>query len=156
MESNRTYHYLFKYSLLGVGIMLIISAIVSWIAPESMTINGQPGTQDITTTMIIGLMGVIAFLVFLLVKDKFAIVELGNQTIKIKHNGQHRSVLWLDIEKIELIQFVYPPLYRLKTKDTEDTVWFNTKPNYLSFNGFVADLSEMGDLIKKKKRELEI
>jgi len=156
MESNRTYHYFFKYSLLGVGILLTISAIASWVVPESMTINGQPGTQDISTTMIFGLIGVLAFLFFFLIKDKFAIVELGNQTIKIKHNGQDKSVSWLDVEEIKLMQFVYPPLYRLKTRDSDDTVWFNTEPSYLSVNGFISDLSEMGDLIKKKKKELGI
>jgi hypothetical protein len=151
MESNRTYHYVFKYSLLGVGLFLIISAILSWIVPESMTINGQPGTQSIITTSCFTLVGALAILFFILIKDKFAIVELGNQTIKINHNGHQRSVSWLDIEEIKLIQFVHPPLYRLKTKDTEDTVWFNTEPNYISVNGFVTDRSEMGDLIKMKK-----
>src|SRR5688572_12159438 len=129
MESDRTYHYFFKYSFLGVGILLTVGTLVSWVAPESMTVNGQPGTQDIATTIIFGLFSILAILIFLAIKDKFAIVDLGNQTIKIKHNGQDRSVSWLDVEEIKLIQFVYPPLYRLKTKDTEKTIWFNTEPS---------------------------
>ncbi|WP_157963325.1 hypothetical protein [Algoriphagus litoralis] len=156
MESNKTYHYLFKYCLLGVSILLTLGAILSWFAPESMTVNGQPGTRDSLTTLTFGLIAITALLVFLLIRDKFAIVEMGNQTIKIKHNGQDKTVSWLEIEEVKLIQFVYPPLYKLRTKDSEKTVWFNTESNYISVNGFVTDISDMGDLIKKKKRELGI
>ncbi|MBT1706446.1 hypothetical protein [Chryseosolibacter indicus] len=156
MESNRTYYYLFKYSLLGVSILLAIVAIVSWIAPELMTVNGQPGARDLLTTLIFALIAVIAFLVFLLIRDKFAIVELGNQTVKIKHNGQDKAISWLEVEEVKLIQFIYPPLYKIRIKDSDETIWFNTESNYISVNGFVIDTSDMGDLIKKKKRELGI
>ena len=156
MESNKTYHYLFKYSLLGVSILLTVGAIVSWIAPESMTVNGQSGTQDLSTTLIFALIALIVFLVFLLIRDNFAIVTLGNQTIKIKHKGQEKTISWLEVEKVKLIQFVYPPLYRLRTKDNEETIWFNTESNYIRINGFITDISDMGGLIKKKKRELGI
>jgi hypothetical protein len=156
MESNKTYHYFFKYSLLVASILLTVGAIVSWFAPESMTVNGQPGSQDLSITITFGLIGVLAFLVFVLIRDKFAIVELGNQTIMIKHKGEDKTVSWLDVEQVKLIQFVYPPLYKLRTKAIDETIWFNTEPNYISVNGFVTDTSEMGDLIKKKKRELGI
>jgi len=156
MESDRTYHYFFKYSLLGISIFLMIAAIVSWIAPELMIVNGHPGTRDLLTTLIFGLIAVVAFLVFLLIRDKFVIVELGNQTIKIKYKSQDKTISWVEVEEVKLIQFVYPPLYKLKTKDSEEVVWFNTKPNHININGFVTDISDMGDLIKKKKRELGI
>jgi hypothetical protein len=156
MESNKTYHYLFKYSLLGVSMLLTVGTIISWIAPESMTVNGEPGTQDLWTTLIFGLISVLSFLVFLLIRDNFAIVELGNQTIKIKHKGQDKTVSWLDVEEVRIIQFVYPPLYKLRTKESKETVWFNTEPHYIRVNGFVTDISDMGDLIRKKKRELGI
>ena len=53
-------------------------------------------------------------------------------------------------------QFVFPPLYKLTIKDNEKTVWFNTEPNYTSIGGYSTDNSEMGNLIKKKKRELSL
>ena len=156
MESNRTYHFLFKYGLLGVSILLITCAVISWFAPESMIINGRPGTQDPLTTSIFALLSALAALVFVLIRDKFAIVEVGSQSIKVQHNGKQQTFSWLDVEEVSLIQFVYPPLYKLKTKDSDETVWFNTDSNYISINGFMTDISDMGSLIKKKKKELGI
>jgi hypothetical protein len=156
MKSNKTYHYFFRYSLLAVSILLTGVAIGFWFSPESIAVNGSPGTQDISTTLIFGLFGVLAFLIFLVIRHKFAIVELGNQAIKIKHRGEEKSVSWLEVEEIKLVQFVSPPLYKLKIKNNDETILFNTEPNYASINGFVTDLSDMGDFVKKKKQELGI
>lgn len=121
-----------------------------------MILNGKPAIREVSTTLILGLFAIFSLIVFLIIRDKFVIVKLGNQTINIKYKGQERAVSWLDVEQVKLIQFVYPPLYKLKTKDSENTIWFNTEPNFISANGFMKDLSDMGDLIKKKKRELGI
>lgn len=154
MQSNRIYYYLFKYCLLGFSIALVSISLIFWIAPESLTNDGEPGTQDISTTLVFGLIGILFFLLFILVKDKFAIVELGNQAIKINHRGEERTVTWLDVESISQIQFVSPPLYRIKIKNDDETIWFNTESRYISVGDYVTDLGEMGDLIKKKKKEL--
>lgn len=139
-----------------VSVVLILGAVVSWVSPELITVNGEPGTRDLLMTAIFGLLGMLAFLVFLLVRNKFVVVEMGNQTIKIKTNGQDKSISWLDVEEVKLIQFVYPPLYKLKVKNDESTIWFNTEPEFISISGFVRDTSEMGRLINKKKGELGI
>lgn len=141
---------------MGISVVLILGAIVSWVSPELITVNGEPGTRDLLMTAIFGLLGILAFLVFLVVRNKFVVVEMGNQTIKNKTNGQDKSISWLDVEEVKLIQFLYPPLYKLKVKGEDNTIWFNTEPNYISISGFVRDTSEMGRLISKKKRELEI
>lgn len=154
MESNRTYHYFFKYAFLVVGLLIAIVPVISFVFPDSVEINGEAGSTDLTTTIIMGLLGLIAILVFFVIKDKFAIVELRNQTITIKQDGEERTLNWLDIDSVSQIQFVQPPLYKLKTKDSGETIWFNTEPQYISINGFTSDLSEMGELITKKKREL--
>lgn len=156
MESNRTYHYVFKYGLLGFSILFTLWSVVSWVAPEITTVNGRPGTQDPWTTIIFALCGLLTFLVFLLIRDNFAIVALGHQTVEIRRNGQRKTISWLDVEELRLIQFVYPPLYKLKTKGCDDTIWFNTEPRYISIGGVVTDMSEMGRLIQRKKKELRI
>ena len=156
MKSNELYHYLFKYLLLGISIMMAIAAVASRFTPESFTINGEPGSRSLMFTAFMSLFAVFVFLFFLLIKDKFVIVEMGNKTIRIKHLGEEEVVSWMDVEQVKLIQFVFPPLYKLKVKSWDGSVWFNTEPRYVSFNGFVTDRSDMGDLINKKKRELGI
>lgn len=154
MKSNKTYHYLFRYVFLIVGLLIMVVPVISFVFPDSVEINGETGSADFTTTIIMGLLGLLSILVFFAIKDKFAIVELKNQTITIKQNGEERTVNWLDVVSVSQIQFIQPPLYKLRTKDTDETIWFNTEPQYISINGFTSDLSEMGDLITRKKREL--
>ncbi|MGC3946495.1 MAG: hypothetical protein QM762_18555 [Chryseolinea sp.] len=156
MRSNEGYHYFFKYALAGFAVLIASFSITSWFDPESITMNGEPGTRDLVLTVVTSLVSVLFFLFFLLIKDKFAIVELSNQSIKIEHLGEEDVIPWRDIEYVKLIQFVSPPLYRLKVKSWDETIWFNTQPHYFEFNGFVSDQSDMADLIKKKKRELGI
>jgi hypothetical protein len=108
------------------------------------------------STIIIGLIGFVFILLFVAIKDKFAMVELENQTIKITNNEEEKSVEWYDIDSLKQMQFIFPPLYSLKIKDSDETIWFNTEARYISINGFTIDTSNMGELIKKKKRELGI
>jgi hypothetical protein len=156
MTSNKIYYRLFKYGFLAVGLLIISLSIISWIAPESITINGEPSQKDFYVTAIFGLIGVVLILIFIVIKDKFAIVEIKNQTITISHLGHDITVSWMDVEQISQMQFVYPPLYRIKVKTFPEVIWFNTQPKYFEINGFVTDVSDMGDFIKKKKKELGI
>jgi hypothetical protein len=82
--------------------------------------------------------------------------SIGNQSIVIKNGEWEENVNWLDVESLSLIQFVYPPLYNIKIKGIEKTFWFNTDNHFVNAGGFTTDLSDMGDLIQKKKRELGI
>lgn len=156
MQSDKLYYRLFKYGLLFVGLLLLSLSLTSWFAPESMTVNGETGTQDIFVTLIFGLLGLVFILIFVVIKDKFAIIKFGNQTIRIEHSGQELVVNWMDVEVISQIQFVYPPLYKIKIKDSDSILWFNTEAKYFNIAGFVTDISDMGELIKKKKKELGI
>jgi hypothetical protein len=92
--------------------------VVSFISPDFVTTtsNGVTEQTDPSDTIIFGLFGILFILIFLAIKDKFAIVELENQTVKIKQRGQERIVNWLEIEQLKQIQFVSPPLYKLKNE----------------------------------------
>lgn len=106
------------------------------------------------SSIVFGIFGVILIVLFFSIKDKFAFVELKNQSITIKQNGEVKAVQWLGVNSISQFQFIFPPLYSLNNKDK--TIWFNTEPNYISVGGYTIDDSDMGNLIKKKKRELSL
>jgi hypothetical protein len=65
-----------------------------------------------------------------------------------------KNVNWMDVESISLIQFVYPPLFRIKVKGSGKTFWFNSENQFVNAVGYISDLSEIVNLIMKKKREL--
>ncbi|MFD2033939.1 hypothetical protein ACFSKL_04000 [Belliella marina] len=156
MESNKNYHYFFKYAFLGAGFILLKTSFVSWFFPQLIRMNGEQLSQDLFVTVLFGLIGVAMILIFLTIKDKFVMARLGSQTVTLKKSDWELKTNWMEVESISLIQFVYPPLYKIKVKGSEETYWFNTESQFMKFGGVINDLSEMGNLVKKKKRELGI
>jgi len=112
--------------------------------------------QSIVSTLVFGMIGIVLFLIFIAIKDKFVTVKLGGQTLTIKNGDGEKKINWMEVESLSLIQFVYPPLYKLKVKEDNKVYWFNTENQFINVGGFNSDTSEMGHLIKKKKRELGI
>lgn len=154
MESNYSYHLLFKYGLLGGGLIVMSVPFLSFVFPKAVELNGETGAMSPIISIVFGIIGAILIVLFFSIKGKFAVVEIGNQTITIKQNGEVKTFQWLEIDSISQFQFIFPPLYSLKIKD--QTIWFNTEPKFVSVGGYTTDKSDMGNLIRKKKRELSL
>jgi len=112
--------------------------------------------KEIFITMGFAFIGIFMIIIFFSIKNKFVLASMGNQSKVIKADSFEKKVNWMEVESLSLIQFVYPPLYRIKVKGMEKRFWFNTENQFINVGGFTSDTSEMGDLIKKKKRELGI
>lgn len=156
MQSNKTYPSVFKYRLLGIGILFLVISLILWFSSQLIVLNGEPIKRDFSITLVFGSIGIFLIILFFLIKDKFVLASMGNQTIVIKNGELKETVNWLDVESLSLVQFVYPPFYRIKIKGIGKTFWFNTDNHFVNAGGLTTDLSEMGDLIQKKKRELGI
>jgi hypothetical protein len=131
-------------------------SILSWFFPELFWVNGEKMEQSIVTTLVFGMIGIVCFPIFIAIKGKFVIVKLVGQNATIKNGENERKINWMEVESLSLIQFVYPPLYKLKVKGDNKVYWFNTENEFIKASGFVKDLSDMGDFIQKKKKELGI
>jgi hypothetical protein len=88
--------------------------------------------------------------------DKLVAVELNKQNIKIIKGDNVIEVNWIDVETVKMLPTIFPPLYKLRLKNYGDYFLFNTKRWGAQFIVFAWDLSDMGQLIKKKKQELGI
>lgn len=156
MKSDKFAFVGLKYGLLILGTLFLIVPTMNYIDPELATFNGEHKQMDTFSFLLFILIGLIAVLVFLLFQDKYVMVELGNQSIKIRNGKEIIEVNWLDVESVVLLHFVFPPLYKLRIKGHADYFLFATQRSGLSIAGYTKDFSEMGSLIKKKKRELGI
>ncbi|MEB2779696.1 hypothetical protein U3A58_04760 [Algoriphagus sp. C2-6-M1] len=145
MESIKLNHYFIKYLFLGLGIIMVITSIVSWFFPKLFWFNGEQMERSILATLVFGLIGIVSFPIFIAVKDKFVTVKLGGQTLTIKNGGGEKKINWMEVESLSLMQFIYPPLY--KFKGDNKVYWFNTENKFIRASGLIKDLSEMGDLI---------
>jgi len=145
-----------KYGLLLFGLLFLTIPTLNLVDPELATFNGEHKRMDTFSFLLFMLIGTLATLVFMLFQSKFVMVELGNQSIKIRNGKEILEVNWLDVESVMLLHFVFPPLYKLRVKGHDGYFLFATQRSGLSIAGYTNDFSEMGNLIKKKKRELGI
>ena len=156
MESDRTVFYTFKYLPFAFGLFFIGLPIIMHLNPENSISNGEPGPPDFWTTVIFILVGMLVGLLPFLYMDKLVIVELNNQRIKITKGDSVIEVDWVDVETVKMLPTISPPLYKLRLKNYGDYFLFNTTRWGAQFMIFTWDWSNMGALIKKKKRELGI
>lgn len=90
------------------------------------------------------------FGVFILTKEKLKFVTIGKTLVIVKFDDQAKEYNWLDVEAISLNRFF--GVYKLKIKN-EDIVYFTA---YGIVTWLFGDLSDMGEIINKMKRELDI
>lgn len=102
------------------------------------------------------MIGIVCFPMFIALKDRFVKVKLGVQTLTIKNGDGEKKLNWMEVESLSLFQFFYPPLYKLKVKGDNKVYWFDMENKFIRVSGLIKDLSEIGDLIQKKKKELGI
>lgn len=156
MESDKFAFVGLKYGLLLLGLLFLTIPTINLIDPELATFNGENKRMDTFSFLLFMLIGTLGILVFLLFQSKFVLVKLGNQSIEIRRGKERLAINWLDIESVVLLPFVFPPLYKLRIKGRDGYFLFATQRSGLSIAGYTRDFSDMGSLIKKKKRELGI
>jgi hypothetical protein len=156
MQSNKTVYYSYKYAPIAIGFFFIFFPTLAHLDPENATFNGEPGPPDVWTTIIFILVGILIALISFLFTDKLVIVEMNHQMLSIKKGDKVIEVNWVDIENMKMLPAFFPPLYKLRLKEYEGYFLFNTSRWGAQVMGFTWDWSDMGDLIKKKKKELGI
>ena len=100
--------------------------------------------------IVVGMLSGIFFLIFFLIKDKLKFVIIGKTKLIVKESKQVKQYNWLDVEQIKLIRFL--KLYKLKLKG-EEVFYFTA---YGAVSLWFGDLSDMGVIIEKMKKELSI
>jgi len=141
-ECNLPRLVIMKYSPLVSGLLLLFGFI-----PQVIGDNPDYTLLDIIFPVIIA---ILFLALFFNIKNKLKYVAIGKSKVIIKKNGQEIEYNWLDVEKIKLNHFF--GLYELKIKN-EDVVYFTP---YGMTTWLTGDNSDMGVIINKMKRELQI
>lgn len=155
MESSRFAYYMTKYMPFVIALIFISIPLLGHLFPGNVTFNGEPGPPDKWDAALFISIGVLVGLVPFLYLDKLVMVQMNHQNIRILKDDVV-EVSWLDVESVGLLQFVTPPLYKLRLKNYDGYFLFHTSAWAVTFMGATWDPSDMGALIKKKKRELGI
>jgi hypothetical protein len=136
---------IYKYGPLVFGLVILFGLIPKVLAD----------VQDISSELLIALtfpliISGLLIAIFFNVKDKLKYVAISKMKVIIKRHGQEIEYSWLDVERIELNRFW--GLYYLKLKN-EDEFYFTP---YGLTTWLTGDNSEMGAIIDKMKKELQI
>lgn len=156
MQSDKSVYYSFKYLPFVIGLFFIGTTLLMHLSPGNSTFNGEPGPPDAWNTTILILVGVVICLLPFLYLRRLVIVNLSNQTVKIIKSDQVIEMNWMDVETLEMVPAIFPPLYKLRLKNYDDYFLFNTTRWGAQFLFYTWDWSDMGSLIKRKKKELGI
>ncbi|MEQ9378585.1 MAG: hypothetical protein RIG68_25580 [Imperialibacter sp.] len=156
MISNYSNTLLFKYIFLVFALMPVLIGVLAYFNPENVTVNGEQADLDIFDYLILGGFGFIFLMLHLLFSPHFVQIQLGGQNITILDDDENRIVNWFDVDSLTKFWFVFPPLYRLRIKDEEGYYLFTTQTAFIDTGVGTIDLSSMGSLIRRKKKELGI
>jgi len=156
MTSHSGYTFFFKHLFLLLALISALVGALSYIFPNSVTVNGEPSNFDLYDYSIIGAITVLGIILQLIFGSHFVKVKLGGQNITILDFEPEEVVNWMNVESVSKFAFIAPPLYKLRIKNEEGYYLFTTQPTYAKSGIGTADLSFMGSFIKRKKKELEI
>lgn len=156
MESDPTVYYSYKYLPILLGVLIMSIPLVGYLDPDHFTVNGESGPPDWWTTAIFVLIGLLIALLPFLYMEKMVIARVNNQKIIITRGEEVIEFNWIDVERINMLPLLFPPIYKLRVRKYDDYFLFNTTRWGAQFIFFTWDWSEMGSLIRRKKEELGI
>lgn len=156
MKSHSGYTFFFKHIFLQIALITSFVGVMGYLFPDSVTVNGEPSEFDIYDYTIIGGISLLGIILQLLFGPHFVNVKLGGQNIIVLDYEAEEVINWMNVESLTKFWIIFPPLYKLKIKNEEGYYLFTTQPAYFDIGIGTVDLSSMGNLIERKKRELGI
>ncbi len=146
MTSNKLAHYLYKYFFLLFAITFGSGFF------EELAKGISTAEWKVLPILFFAILFAVFLTFFLLFKDKFKIVELSGQKIRIHDKEKEIEVTWQDIESIQVVSLTNPPIYILRLKNQRKSFLFSS---YTTMFGNFHDSSDIGILIEKKRTQFD-
>ncbi|WP_339713580.1 hypothetical protein [Cyclobacterium amurskyense] len=148
-ESNHVYSHLFKYLFLYISLISSSTAILGYFWPNIVTINNSD--ISVSGVGILLILSLLSLIVFFSIKNKFAHIKVNNRTISVSNPKINRQYNWEEVKSINLIPFIFPPLYKIRINDNYFIFTTDNKYIFISL-GVIKDVSEMGQFMSKKAK----
>ncbi len=154
IESNKVRLYFLRHFCLFFGLVFIAGSILKFYNPEQTT-----DWEKLVGFSAIGVLLIVLNVVFY---DVFKLVKIDTNKVIFDHPNNKKELKWSEVQKVNRVRFVSPPVYYIKIKSSGKIIVFPTESNYshtkieTSFLEFIFDHSKMGDIIKKVKVDYDI
>jgi hypothetical protein len=148
MEANPFKFYIAKY-------FFLVFAFIQWFLSFLILVRFEFTGKNFFVALIFFTMGMIFLFLFLLVNEKVRRVAIGKNKIVIIEGDRNVRFSWPEVKSLKIIPFFN--VYQLRIKGKRDTIYFFPSKNIDPAFGLMSrDLSKMGSLVEKRKREFGI
>jgi hypothetical protein len=147
-KSSKKYYYFLRFGLISIAMMFLLGWILAVYLGIEISINGENQIATVENSLFVVVIPIILVIIHLIINPKISYVQIIGQDINIQSRSGILKKMTTDIDAINQIQFVNPPLYKLKFKDSKKSYIFVINKLYVQFGGYVADLSSDSKNIK--------
>ena len=148
IEASPVKFYLAKFFFLGF-------ALIQWLVAAILLFQFDFSNQNFFIALIFVTLGLIFFYVFLVVNDKVKRVAVGKNKIVIIEGDKNSRFSWPEVKSLKIIPFFN--LYKLKLRGKKNPIYFFPAKNIDPAFGLMAkDISKMGSIVEKRKKEFGI
>lgn len=144
VEANPLKFYLAKYFFLAFSVLQWLVAAVIFFQFDS--------NKHLFAALTFFTIGVILFYAFLVVNDKIKRVAIGKNKIVVIEGHRNLRFEWPDVKSLKIVPFFQ--LYKLRVKGKRKSIYFfPSKSIDPAFGLLSKDISKMGELVDKKKKD---
>lgn len=155
-NSSEYYYQAIKFLFPLISVLLTIFGLVLIFLKIDITVGEITEPASFSNLYELFIFSGIILIITLSIRNKIAYVEFRRDKTTITSvNGQH-EIDNKNIKSINQIQFVYPPLYLLKIRNSNKSYLFIIYKEYVKFNGFVKDTSIDRDRLDELKNQHNI
>ena len=148
VTSRRKAFYVYKYIFLLFGVLFFILAVVAIISPE--LVKGDIDLSSTLCRITLSFLALLFFVIAFVMLKKILLLQFESDGLVVL-SGEVRKevkVSWKEIESINEVFTLQPPLYILRLK-TGRWYLFSTGYNFVSVNGVTLDFSSEKELFRK-------
>ena len=133
----------------------LVFAFIQWLVAAILLIEFSFSNRNFFISLFFVTLGLVFFYIFLLVNDKVKRVAIGKNKIVIIEGDRNSRFSWPDVKSLKIIPFFN--LYKLKLRGKKNPIYFFPAKNIDPAFGLLAkDVSKMGEIVQKKKKEFGI
>lgn len=154
-ESSNYSYASVKYVPLIVGILLLTIAFWIMIDPTfEITVNGVKRDAIFSDSYLPLFLGLLSVLFYLTIGQRIVKMRININAFEFTTKGEKNIKNWSEVETIKKYWFIAPPLYSIRFENEDKAYFFTTKYFCIVVPFYVFDISDMGDFIKKRKKDI--
>ena len=158
MYESSNYSYVsVKYVPLIIGLLFLTIAFWIMIDPTfEITVNGVKRNAIFSDSYLPLFFGLLSTLFYLTIGQRIVKMRISNNEFEFLVKGEKIIMNWSEVETIKKYWFIAPPIYSVKFENVDRTYFFTTRYLFIVVPFYVFDISEMGNFIKKRKKDIPL